>query len=435
MSTALILAGHGSHISPNTAGLVWQQVDQLRSLGIADEVTAAFWKEMPSFHTVFNSLAADHITVIPLFTARGYFTQTVIPAEMGLTGTITERGGRVIRYARTLGEHPNLTSILLARVDATLREYNLPPDQTAVAVIGHSTRRNPESRQATETQAQAIRDARALAQVEAVYLDDSPSIPEIYARTTARHLIAVPYFLAPGSHTTIDVPAELGLPPNATRARVAGREVYYTDPVGTDRELTLMILSLAQEAGALLYPETTPTHPWSGFPQVGNAELIDRVAAAPSYPFGGLNLSLTAVHAWGDPDPRDPITTPAELRDRVRATTPFRSLATADDLPRGWHVPLNSPAELPAIVETIYPGILGDWKHGQPCPLHAVIERQTGMYRQLAGLSSDRQAAVVERVCGRCIRFPVWYESGRSSSLPCPEPCNQWLSTALEELS
>jgi sirohydrochlorin cobaltochelatase len=102
VTTALILAGHGSHISAETAGIVWRQVDRLRALGVADEVTAEFWKEMPSFYTVLNSISATDITVVPLFTAQGYFTQTVIPAEMG-TG---------FRYTRTLSEHPDLARIV-----------------------------------------------------------------------------------------------------------------------------------------------------------------------------------------------------------------------------------------------------------------------------------------------------------------------------------
>src|SRR5438128_2234908 len=117
MKTALVLAGHGSHISPETAGLVWSHVDALRALNVADEVTAAFWKEMPSFHTVFDSLEATDITVVPLFTAQGYFTQTVIPTEMGLTGAITQRDGRIIRYTRTLSEHPYLGGIVRQRIN------------------------------------------------------------------------------------------------------------------------------------------------------------------------------------------------------------------------------------------------------------------------------------------------------------------------------
>src|SRR5579864_5442209 len=129
--TALVLAGHGSHLSPETAGVVWQHVDTLRRSGVADEVSAAFWKEAPSFHDVFRTLTADDITVVPLFTARGYFTQTVIPAEMGLTGVVTQRNGRIIRYTSPLGEHPLIAHFGIQRVKQGLAAIgeNVQSDQ------------------------------------------------------------------------------------------------------------------------------------------------------------------------------------------------------------------------------------------------------------------------------------------------------------------
>ena len=120
MTRALVLAGHGSHISPNTAGILWTLVDELRALGVADEITAAFWKEAPSFHQVFDTLTADDVTIVPLFTARGYFTLTVIPAEMNLDGAVTVRDGRTIRYTRPLGDHQHLSQIVRTRVEQAL---------------------------------------------------------------------------------------------------------------------------------------------------------------------------------------------------------------------------------------------------------------------------------------------------------------------------
>ncbi len=432
LTTALILAGHGSHISPHTAGLIWRHVDRLRAMGIADEVTAAFWKEMPSFHTVLNSVSAQDITIVPMFTARGYFTQTVIPAEMGLEGAVTQRDGRVIRYTRTLGEHPYLSTVVQLRVETAIQTFALPRDQTAVAIIGHSTRRNPESRQATETQAQNLRDLNCVAQVQAVYLDDSPEIPEIYRLTDAKHLIAVPYFLAAGSHTTIDVPEALLLEAGETRGSINGREVYYTAPVGVDDDLLNLILTLARESGA---PLNTPSQcdVWSGFPQAGRDRLIATVQTAGSLKFGGLQLSMNDVHAWGDSNPHEAILSPSLLRTRVREN-PFRSLATRDDLPQGWHVPIESPEQLHAVVETIYPGVLGDWAAGDIGTFEANIARQTGMVRSLDSLSSEKQSALVGRVCASCVRFPSWYNPHHDpTAIPCPEPCNHWLSAALEE--
>ena len=61
---------------------------------------------------MISTLTADDITIVPLFTAQGYFTQTVIPAEMGLSGQLTERTGRTIRYTPTLSEHPYLSQVV-----------------------------------------------------------------------------------------------------------------------------------------------------------------------------------------------------------------------------------------------------------------------------------------------------------------------------------
>ena len=82
MSSALVLAGHGSQVSPQTAGSVWRQVDRLRAMGVADEVTAAFWKEPPSFAQALDALVSDDAYVVPCFTAEGYFSKQVLPAEM-----------------------------------------------------------------------------------------------------------------------------------------------------------------------------------------------------------------------------------------------------------------------------------------------------------------------------------------------------------------
>jgi sirohydrochlorin cobaltochelatase len=380
--TALILAGHGSHISPETAGIVWEQVDKLRALHVADEVTAAFWKEMPSFHQVIGTLAADDITIVPLFTAQGYFTQTVIPAEMGLTGTLTQRDGRTIRYAPTLSEHPHLSQVVRGRVESALAQSGANPAETAVVLIGHGTRRNPESRTATRAQAEAVRDMAA--QSLAVFLDDTPAIADIYTLTSAPTIIAVPFFLALGSHTTIDVPGELGLAPGQTVAQIHGRTLYYTPPVGVDGDLDHMILELARASGAPLY-EPSQASAWDGFPTAERDALIEAVRANGWIEFGQLTLSLHEVRPT-DIDMEAVIVeidTPAALRDHVRRS-PFRPLATSTDLPGDWVVRIDKRAQIHAVVETVYPGAVAEWARREALaitPLDALAARQTGNYR------------------------------------------------------
>jgi len=433
-TAALVLVGHGSHISPQTAGLVWQHVDTLRAMGIADEVTAAFWKEAPSFHQVLNTLTATDVTVLPLFTAQGYFTQTVIPTEMGLNGSITARDGRTIRYARTLGEHPYLSLVVRQRIDGALRLAGARPDEAAVAIIGHSTKRNPESRKATEAQAALIRSIYPAAQVVDVYLDDDPGIETVYNMTSAPVLIAVPYFLALGSHTTIDVPERLLLEPGQTAALIRNRTVYYTPPVGIDESVRDVLIELAREVGAPLRPAHSGSV-WDCFPASGRTALINAVREAGVMTFGQLLLTPYSVQRMDDAETVQILTDPASLRKKVR-DKPFRPLATSTDLPGGWRVLIDQPDMLHTVVETIYPGAVADWAAARQGTFTAgsfpsVTARQTGMYRDLAGLSEAQRAELVAQVCGNCVRRPTWF-NGDARNIPCGEPCNLWMSQALE---
>jgi len=432
MTTALILAGHGSHITPATAGVVWKHVDALRKLAVADEVTAAFWKEMPSFHTVVNTLVSDDITIVPLFTAQGYFTRTVIPAEMDLNNGALP--GRLLRYSRTLSEHPYLGAIVRQRIEDTLRKTGLRPSETAVAIIGHGTKRDPDSRRATEAQAETIRDASIAAEVVALYLDDTPSIPDVYTLTRASAIIAVPYFLAPGSHTTLDVPQALGLTPGASTGNIQGRTVYYTPPIGTEDSLPEVILELAREAGAPLRPPTISSA-WNSFPVAGRERLLNTVAQEGELVFGQLRLTSQQIMVDGDLVPYETIMDPAALRTRLREN-PFRPLATSSDLPGGWRVPISAPDMLHAVVETVYPGAVAYWD--AQCrgtldtqSLADVAARQTGMFRQLADF--QHTDILVVAVCDHCVLYPAWLSGSQSVGMfPCAEPCNFWMSRALE---
>jgi sirohydrochlorin cobaltochelatase len=436
--TALILAGHGSHLSPETAGLVWRCVDQLRGLGVADEVTAAFWKEAPALSTVLRSVTAPDVTVIPMFTAQGYFTQTVIPAEMGLRGAVTHQPNRLIRYAPTLSEHPRLAQILQERVQSGLAACGAPPDQVTVALIGHSTRRTPQSRRATEHHAQQLRDLGLVKQVVTVYLDDDPAIPTLYTLTDSPTILAIPYFLAAGSHTTVDVPTALGLPVGARTGRVAGRMVYYTDALGSEQALLPIILALAEAAGMRLKTATGGGE-WTGFPSAGRTLFVNRLRESAGLQIGELWVTQTGVQ-WGTPPRTLMRLAIGELRNLARTPAgQFRSLTTATGLPGAYVIPTETPEKRFAVVETIYPGVVAEWALAQSGDYPALdyttaLSRQTGMFKPLLTLSADRQAVYVESVCVGCVRSPVgWGGRDTPALLPCPEPCNHWLSAALDD--
>ncbi|MFZ4816810.1 MAG: CbiX/SirB N-terminal domain-containing protein [Phototrophicaceae bacterium] len=430
--TALILVGHGSHISPNTAGFVWRYVDQLRAMGVADEITACFWKEQPSFADVLRSVTAPDVTIIPVFTAQGFYTREVIPAEMGLTGALTVRDGKTIRYGKTLGEHPDINVIVRQRVQTALAQHKLDPAQTTVALIAHGTKRHPDSRNATREQVAKLQAANLVHAVIEGYLDDAPDIPSIYERAPTPYILAVPFFLTPGSHVTIDVPEALGLG-SAWYREFNGKALHYTDPIGTDSVITAMILDLAEAAGM---PEADYIpNDWTGFPLGGRDVLLDTLQRDGQVIFGELMVFPEAIFpasAIASGDYGLPLHKPSVIRYLLRVD-PFRPLASGLDLPEGWHVELQTPEQAHAVLETVYPGAVADWALSQqgkfqPNTFEAVIARQVGDYRALAALSGEQVAARVETVCSRCCKHPTWHSPHDAAAIPCAEPCNVWLS-------
>ena len=296
---ALVLAGHGSHISAETAGVVWGYVDRLRRLGVADEITACFWKEQPAFARVLDSLAADEVVIVPVFTARGYFTRDVLPAEMGLDGALTRRGRRRIHLTPTVGEHKRLDSIVDSRLRAAISKYGLPPGQTAAAIIGHGTPRNRNSRAAAKAQAERLRALGWLKEAVAVYLDDEPAIPTLYRDTSSPNIIALPYFLAEGSHVTRDVPRALGLSRLQTPESVNGRRVHYCEPVGADASICDVVLELARDTGHP-FERRQRVNDWSGFPAAGRDSLVRALQREGSLRFGQVMVSRERAWRSGD---------------------------------------------------------------------------------------------------------------------------------------
>ena len=432
---ALILAGHGSHISANTAGVVWTCVDRLRQLGIADEITACFWKEPPAFSQVLNSVEANEVVIVPVFTARGFFTQQVLPSEMGLSGPVTQIGERRITLTPPIGEHDQLAAIVDRRLRQTMERFNLPPRDTAIAVIGHGTRRNRASRDTARDQAERLRQAGFADEVVAVYLDDDPDIASVYKSTRSPTLIALPYFVADGSHVGIDVPRALGIIGSGQPERVDGRTVFYCDPVGADDAISEVVLTLARATGLPFAPKSVDS-PWAGFPTAGRATLLNALETGRIQHFGQLRVDARRVWHSGNTGFYRALTSPTDLRGIVR-DNPFRPLPTSQDLPSGWRVDLEKPEDAHAVIETVYPGLVSDWAAAQSGllsteSLKTVSKRQVGMFKGIHELSSAIIQKTIERVCGKCIRQPSWWQDliPAQDALPCRSACNLWLSTA-----
>lgn len=432
---ALILAGHGSHISAETGGIVWRYVDRLRRLGVADEVTACFWKEAPAFSQVLDSVMAADIVVVPVFTAAGYFSGEVIPSEMGLRRGLNLRRNKRVTLTPTIGEHPQLETVVEARLRSMVAQHGLDPAQTAAAIIGHGTARNRQSRATAQQQAGRIRALNWLSQVEAVFLDDAPAIPSIFDMTTAAHIIALPFFIAEGSHVTQDIPRALGANGGAWPQFLNGRHVYYGEPVGKDELICQLILDLARATG-LPFAADCPDGAWRGFPAAGSATLMEALETETILRFGQLLISKKRVSHIDGGSASIALTEPSALRKRVREA-PFRPLPTRRDLPAGWHVELESPQDAQAVIETVYPGLIADWAAGQRGELateslREIGTRQSGMFQNIHQLPVNVIERTIELTCGDCIRQPTWRDGWQSAEAgpPCRSACNMWLASA-----
>jgi sirohydrochlorin cobaltochelatase len=241
MSSALVLAGHGSHLNANSSDPLWENAARIRKTGRFDDVRVGLWKEEPSLSRVLDGCQADLVTVVPVFMSAGYFTRTVVPREMGLSGAETPRGPQRIRYTRPVGGHPALADVIVERAQEAGAT-----GADGLAVLGHGTRRDSESERSIYRMASLARERATFAEVTAVFLDQEPNMLQLLQLFAAPTVVVVPLFIADGWHVGQTIPEDLAL--DGPETRRAGRTVRYTPPVGTHPSMSRVILELADEA-------------------------------------------------------------------------------------------------------------------------------------------------------------------------------------------
>src|SRR4030095_16365442 len=102
-NSALVIVGHGSTVNPDSSAPTFDHAEEIRRREVFGEVHCCFWKEEPSFRQVFHMIDRDDIYVVPNFISEGYFTKSVVPRELELSGAVTSRAGRMINYCEPVG--------------------------------------------------------------------------------------------------------------------------------------------------------------------------------------------------------------------------------------------------------------------------------------------------------------------------------------------
>lgn len=253
--SALIIVGHGSTVNPDSNTPTWDHAEAIARRGVFGEVACAFWKEEPSLRQVLHTIDRDEIYVVPNFISEGYFTNTVIPRELELTGAVTVRDGRVIKYCEPVGNHPRMTELLLHR--AAEVAPGVPPEETSLFIVGHGTNLNDNSAVAAKREVERIAAAGRYAQVLNAYMEEAPLISEWDQLATQPNVVVVPFFIADGLHSYQDIPVLLGIEqePGAAASQreifrknpyhLRGRTLYYASAIGTEPLFADVILDQA----------------------------------------------------------------------------------------------------------------------------------------------------------------------------------------------
>ncbi|HEX8371627.1 MAG TPA: CbiX/SirB N-terminal domain-containing protein [Chthoniobacterales bacterium] len=253
---ALILAGHGSTLNPDSSGPTHQHAATIRERGIFQEVHSCFWKEEPSFRQVWRMVEAEEIYIVPNFISEGYFTQTVLPRELGVTGPITVRDGKTIKYCEPVGNHENMTGLLLQRAHEVAPGVELA--EISLVIVGHGTGLNDNSARAIRDQVERIRALGKFGEVVDAFMEETPAVAEWDKLTTLEHVVVVPFFIADGLHSYEDIPVLLGIHTEPAGAAsqlglfrrnpisIRGRQLYYASAIGTSPLLADVILDQVQ---------------------------------------------------------------------------------------------------------------------------------------------------------------------------------------------
>ena len=273
----LVVLGHGTTQNAGSAAPVYQHTAELRRRRLFAAVHEAFWKQEPQIKTVLAEIAAPRVFIAPLFISEGYFSDEVIPRELGFASGLStinsdrSRAGHQRStwfYCLPVGSHDSMTRVLLARAGEIVENFPFPrapsPKDITLFIAGHGTDKNENSRKAIERQVELLRALNLYGGVQAIFLDESPRLTECYQLAPTKNLVVVPFFISDGLHTQEDIPVLLGESRPVVEQRLAngqppwrnptekhGKLVWYSPAIGSEPHLADVIVERVREAAKM----------------------------------------------------------------------------------------------------------------------------------------------------------------------------------------
>jgi sirohydrochlorin cobaltochelatase len=461
---ALLLLGHGSTLNADSSAPTYQHAEAIRERRIFAEVCVGFWKEEPNFRQALRQTGCRQVYVVPNFISSGYFTEQVIPRELGLSGPVTKIGQQEVYYCQPVGLHPSMTEALLHRAEGVVAasgDSMADPAKTACLFIcGHGTSLNDNSTKIIHEQAAHIRSLGKYADCQGVLMEQKPYVKDWRILTDCPDVIVVPFFISDGLHSYEDIPVLLGLTHNVREKGFtnphceSGRRLWYAAAIGTDSAMADVIIAQAEQFQAEHDPlaSTSCEIPFNAQAELANflqthpaPWKIGQLAILP----GGGGYCLMHEDDFSLPKPLRTLASLGELRELVRLDTQenFRPLNAAPNLRNGWAYEAGDLATLIEALDYIYPAALANWsllQHDQltPTPWKESAERQTGRFRIVRELDDAAVQDLVACHCEKgCLKQRLWSPAAqplvfKDDEIPllCPEACNYLIEKAREKL-
>jgi len=464
----LLLLGHGSTLNADSSAPTYQHAEEIRRRGLFAEVHVAFWKEEPNFRQALRQSLRRQIYVVPNFISSGYFTEQIIPRELGLSGPVTRLGDQDVFYCQPVGLNPAMTEALLRRarevVAASAEEIPDPAKTACLFICGHGTSLNDNSTKIIHEQAEIIRARGFYAECRPVLMEQRPFVKDWRTLTDCPDVIVVPFFISDGLHSFEDIPVLLGLTPNIREKGFTnpqhekGRRLWYATAIGTEPFIADVILTQVREfqsrhletrnLGDALCEGPTISRELAQFMEhIPSPWKIGEIAVRPAE--GGAFHLLHQDDLKSDPAGLRCLQSPEDLRELIRLDSDgnFRPLRASPNLSRGWLLHAPDLRSLQLAFDYLYPAELANWawwRHGTlpATPWPETAGRQTGRFcivREIDGASIKELVAA--HCQPGCLKRRLWspaaqpVETGpHEIPLLCPEACNFLVGKAREKL-
>ncbi len=267
--TALVIAGHGSTLNPDSSAPTFQHAETLRERGLFAEVHECFWKEEPNFRQIWHQVEASRVYVVSNFISSGYFTEQVIPRELGLDGPITKKDGKEIFYTDPVGLHPTMKEVLLDRARSVVEKsghvIEHPEQSACLFIVGHGTSFNDNSTKIIHQRAAEIKESGLYADCQGTLMEQKPFIADWRELTNCPDVVVVPFFIADGLHSFEDIPVLLKITEDAIKDGFPvpciekDRRLWYATAVGTEPSTADVILAQIEKFNQDHHIQPLPT--------------------------------------------------------------------------------------------------------------------------------------------------------------------------------